>query len=301
MRILLLFFLLLTFQSFGIDKKMNNKKYNLLSRSEKRIILQKGTEAPFSGKYNDFFKTGTYLCKQCDAPLYQSTDKFKSSCGWPSFDDEIVGAVEKIEDADGVRIEILCAKCGGHLGHVFKGEKLTKKDTRHCVNSISLKFKSLKKAYFAGGCFWGVEYYFDSKDGVVSAISGYMGGKQKNPTYNDVCTKNDGHIEVVEVTYDPDKVSYKDLAKLFFEIHNPTQIGGQGPDIGHQYISAIFYNDEDERKIAQNLIDILKAKGFKIVTKLIPVAEFWKAEVYHQNYYKKTKKKPYCHTYHKRF
>lgn len=178
---------------------------------------------------------------------------------------------------------------------------MTKKDTRHCVNSISLKFKSLEKAYFAGGCFWGVEYYFDSKDGVVSAISGYMGGKKKNPTYNDVCTKNDGHIEVVEVIYDPDKVTYKDLAKLFFEIHNPTQIGGQGPDVGPQYISVIFYNNEKERKTAQDLIDILKAKGFKIVTKLIPVAEFWKAEDYHQNYYKKTKKTPYCHAYHKRF
>jgi len=106
-----------------------------------------------------------------------------------------------MEQLDGVRVEILCAKCNGHLGHLFKGEKLTKKDTRHCVNSISLKFKPVETAYFAGGCFLGVEYYFDSKDGVVSAISGYMGGKRKNPTYKDVCTKNDGHIEVVEVHY----------------------------------------------------------------------------------------------------
>jgi peptide methionine sulfoxide reductase msrA/msrB len=276
---------------------------NPLTEAEKRVILEKGTERPYSGEYDRHFAEGTYVCRQCGAPLYRSGDKFDSGCGWPAFDDEIPGAVKRIPDRDGFRTEIVCARCGAHLGHVFTGEQLTKKNVRHCVNSIAMDFipAATRKAYFAGGCFWGVEYHFENKEGVIGAVSGYMGGSTENPSYSDVSRKQTGHLEVVEVTYDPARVSYEELAKLFFEIHDPTQADGQGPDIGPQYRSVIFYRNDREKATAQKLIRILEAKGLKIATTLRPAATFYKAEKYHQDYYERKGSAPYCHSYRKRF
>ena len=280
-------------------------KYNNLTQDEKYIIEQKGTEYPFSGIYNDFYEEGVYLCKKCNAPLYKSEDKFKSSCGWPSFDDEIVGAIKKVPDIDGRRVEIVCQKCGGHLGHIFEGEGFTSKNIRHCVNSLSLNFKSkkenFKKAYFAAGCFWGVEFLFQKQIGVLEVVSGYMGGDIENPTYKIVCGGFSGHLEVVEVVFDESIVSYETLAKLFFEIHDFTQTNGQGPDIGTQYLSAIFYCDENQKNIAEDLIVQLEEKAYKVATTLRPKVKFHKAESYHQNYYNKSGKTPYCHSYRKVF
>jgi len=280
-----------------------------LTDKERNVIVNKGTESPGTGKYLNNKEEGVYTCKVCGTPLYKSSDKFNSHCGWPSFDDEIKGAIKHKTDKDGQRTEILCAKCDAHLGHVFKGEGMTAKNTRHCVNSISLNFKSkdvkkddnLKHAYFAGGCFWGVEYHLESIKGVKDAISGFMGGTQKNPGYYDVVRHNTGHLETVEVIYDPKVVSYETLAKAFFEIHDPTQKDGQGPDIGSQYLSAVFVKTKEERKTIEKLIKILEDKGLKIATKIIDGDVFYKAEDYHQDHYKKKGTKPYCHAYVKRF
>ena len=290
------------------DLKPWATKLNNLTTFEKHVLIDKGTERAFSGKYVHTKEDGTYTCKVCDAPLYSSGDKFDSHCGWPSFDDAIPGAIKEVPDADGRRTEIVCANCGAHMGHVFRGEGLTSKNVRHCVNSVSLNFQknkdqvtSTKKAYFAGGCFWGVEYYLEKVDGVKEVTSGFMGGHLKNPGYYDVVQKNTGHIETVEVVYDPSKVSYEALAKIFFEIHDPTQTDGQGPDIGSQYLSAIFVNNQEERETIERLIKVLGGKGFKVATKVMPKAPFYSAEAYHQDYYERKGSTPYCHRRVKRF
>ena len=128
-----------------VASQFNVKNLKSLTPDEERVIINKGTEYPFTGEYNKFYKAGVYTCKQCGNPLYKSESKFDSGCGWPAFDAEIKGAVKHTLDADGHREEITCARCGGHLGHVFKGEGFTKTNTRHCVNSISLEFQKTKK------------------------------------------------------------------------------------------------------------------------------------------------------------
>jgi peptide methionine sulfoxide reductase msrA/msrB len=348
MRILfiLLVMLLSLFSTGDVGSQEKAMKYNKLTPEEERVILHKGTERPFTGIYNSHKENGTYLCKRCDAPLYRSGDKFSSGCGWPSFDDEIPGAVKRVPDKDGMRTEIVCSNCGGHLGHVFLGEGFTDKNVRHCVNSISLNFApagaegeaglrdgagaekttgagekaaaadpamdpagatgmektpKTRNAYFAGGCFWGVEYFFKNAEGVVSTRVGYMGGKTEHPTYRDVCSGATGHAEALEVVFDPSQTSFEALARLFFETHDPTQVNRQGPDIGDQYRSAIFYVDEEQKQTAQKLIGLLEAKGYKVATELKEAGAFWEAEEYHQDYYFNNGKQPYCHAYTERF
>jgi len=158
-----------------------------------------------------------------------------------------------------------------------------------------------KKAIFASGCFWGTEYYMNKANGVIAATSGYIGGNVENPTYEQVSSGKTGHVEAVEVEYDSSVTSYEKLAKLFFETHDPTQKDGQGPDIGSQYLSKIFYNNDEEKEIAEKLIKILTDKEMKIATKVEKASLFYPAEKYHQKYYAESGNSPYCHIYRKLF
>ncbi len=282
-------------------------KNHSLSPKIQKVVGDKGTEAPFSGKYESYDHSGTYLCRRCGAALYQSKDKFHSDCGWPSFDEAIPNAILTLPDADGRRTEIVCAHCHAHLGHVFSGEQFTTKNLRYCVNSLSLDFvdkenvHQTEEAIFAAGCFWGVEYYFKQLPGVLKTEVGFSGGDKINPSYEAVCQKDTGHFEVVRVLFDPRMISYETLVKFFFEIHDPTQTDGQGPDKGEQYLSGIFYYDNQQKQIAENVIHLLEAQGLTLATRLRPVSTFWPAADYHQDYYRKTGKVPYCHSRVKRF
>ncbi|MDX2118688.1 MAG: bifunctional methionine sulfoxide reductase B/A protein [Planctomycetota bacterium] len=280
-----------------------------LTPEEAKVILKKGTEPAFCGNLVDNHKDGVYTCRLCGLPLFNSEHKFDSGTGWPSFfrpyDADHIAYVE--DNAYGMqRVEILCARCGSHLGHVFDdGPKPT--NLRYCLNSVSLKFFDAKaelpaeskpvavaSAYFAGGCFWGVEDRFQQTPGVIEAVSGYMGGRTENPTYKEVCTDTTGHAETVRVIYDPKTITYRELLEKFFKYHDATQVNRQGPDVGEQYRSAIFAADDEQLATAKAFIAekaaLPKYAKRKIATQVIGKADagkFYPAEEYHQDYHAK--------------
>ncbi len=273
----------------------------------RHIVVTKGTEYPGSGEYEENENPGTYLCRQCGLALFLAEHKFPSGCGWPSFDLEIEGAVKRIADKDGRRTEILCSRCDAHLGHVFKGEMMTYLNTRHCVNSLSIDWVSDTKVLdseeiiLAAGCFWGVEYYMQKFLGVLKTEVGYIGGTKDNPTYKEVCGKTTGHLEAIRVVFDPKIVSTEQILKHFFEIHDQSQTNGQGPDLGPQYLSAIFYHTNEQQNTARNVIELLKSNGYQVATSIREMSTFWKAENYHQDYYTQNDNSPYCHSWTKKF
>lgn len=283
-----------------------------LDRETYEITQRAGTERPFCGGLLDNKKDGVYACVVCDLPLFSSDHKFNSGTGWPSFHTEFdrEHVARKTDFSHGmVRTEINCARCGSHLGHVFDdGPRPT--GERHCLNSASLKFydkgtepkpdresrapapSKTETAYFAGGCFWGLEHYFQLGPGVIDSVSGYMQGRVENPTYNQVCSDNTGHAETVKVVFDPSKITYRRLLEAFFEMHDPTQLNRQGPDYGEQYRSGIWFASDEQKKQAEDYIRELskspKYAGRKIVTQVEPARTFYPAEDYHQDYIAKT-------------
>jgi peptide methionine sulfoxide reductase msrA/msrB len=274
---------------------MTKNYFSHLTAEEQYILKDKGTEPPFTGEYNEHFDAGIFICRACENPLYESNTKFNSGCGWPSFDDEIEGAIVRHEDLSNgtIRTEICCANCDGHLGHVFAGEQITEKDTRHCVNSLSIRFKTyslLQQATFGAGCFWSVEKLFLTTDGVYLAQVGYMGGATDMPTYKEVCSGTTNHAEVVDLYFDPAKISYLELLTLFWENHNPTTLNRQGADRGTQYRSVVFYYNQQQQKQAEQL-KMAQQVHFEneIITQIVPSGKFYRAEEYHQNYQNKNK------------
>jgi peptide methionine sulfoxide reductase msrA/msrB len=317
-------------QSKGTDMKTRVSKsgYDITPLSKDKVaelaaklnpeayeITQKaGTERAFCGGLLDNKKDGVYACVVCELPLFSSEHKFNSGTGWPSFNKEFDAehVTRHVDRSHGmVRTEINCARCGGHLGHVFDdGPPPT--GERHCLNSASLKFydqgtepkpdgqaAKTEVAYFAGGCFWGLEHYFQLGPGVVDAVSGYMQGRLENPGYDQVCTDTTGHAETVKVLYDPSKITYRRLLDAFFKMHDPTQVNRQGPDVGEQYRSGIWYTSDQQKREAEGYIkELATQKTFgdgRIVTQVEPAKTFYPAEQYHQDYIQKTGRACHIH------
>ncbi len=289
--------------------KTEAKWKKILTPEQYRVMRLKGTEQPFKGTcpIPPKGQSGIYQCAGCGTDLFRYNAKFESGTGWPSFWYPVSELNIRLKPDDSLgtrRVELLCARCGAHLGHVFD-DGPPPSGKRYCINAIVLKLAlaqtiaKTEKATFAAGCFWGIESFFQqfAGKGVVSTRVGYTGGNFKNPTYEDVCSDKTGHAEAVEVVYEPAKIFYSELLDLFWSIHDPTTPGRQGPDVGSQYRSAVFFHTDEQQKLAMASKEKLENSGkFKgrIVTEIVKAGEFYSAEEYHQKYYQKKGVKPAC-------
>jgi peptide methionine sulfoxide reductase msrA/msrB len=314
--------LILLFLSGGAMDKQNLK--SKLTPLQYEVTQDCGTEPPFRNAYWNNHRPGIYVDVVSGEPLFSSLDKFESGTGWPSFTKPLEkrNVTEKTDNSLGMlRTEVKSAKAGSHLGHVFE-DGPAPSGLRYCVNSASLRFipaEDLEKegygeykmlftkgttagkyeqATFAAGCFWGVEYSFKQVKGVTATKVGYSGGHVQSPTYEMVCSDTTGHAEAVLVTFDPKVVPYSRLLDFFWAIHDPTTPNQQGPDVGTQYRSIIFYHSEEQKQEAEKskakLENSHKFKG-KVVTEIVPASKFYPAEEYHQDYFNKHPSKAACH------
>jgi peptide methionine sulfoxide reductase msrA/msrB len=297
----------------------------VLTADQYRVARQSGTERPFSHSSCQRFEPGVYRCVGCSENLFDSSEKFDSSSGWPSFTQPVKpnSIAYHADSSHGmIRIEVRCNVCDSHLGHVFP-DGPEPSGLRYCINGIVLeKVESkemndsspgsprsaerpagsgeasdshLEQATFGGGCFWCTEAVFQQVQGVLRVESGYSGGETENPGYEEVCSGQTGHAEVVQVTYDPAKLSYRDLVTLHLCTHDPTTLNRQGADHGTQYRSIVFYSSPEEHVTAKKVVEeIEEAIGDPVVTELQPFSQFFAAEEVHQNYYQRNPLSGYC-------
>ncbi len=290
-------------------EKSDEEWKRLLTPEQYRVTRRHGDETPFSGEYCESFSPGIYTCLGCGTKLFDSTVKFDSGTGWPSFtapvNDDVVKYVP--DNRYGMQnVEVLCNVCDAQLGHVFP-DGPQPSGLRFCINSVALKKEEVQAqetakedssigiATLGGGCFWCTEAILNELEGVTKVSSGYSGGHVDNPTYRQISNGNTGHAEVVQVQFDTRKISYADLLRIFLATHNPTSLNRQGADVGPEYRSIILFHNDAQQQTAREIIGEMQASFDKpIVTELVPFSKFFKAEQSHQDYYRNNPENAYC-------